>query len=164
MRKTVPFLFSTLLGMSLLGGCVSTENVTDEPEKPSEKETPILKVAIATNDMTRSESSASTKAADDEVAKAENTISKLKLAFYRGNTQVGLVDAKKIDGSKWECGVPTSNDELPDAVIAYANLPESQELSSPLNLISQLEINVVKNGDNFIMSSAHYFDKNIEMS
>ena len=95
MRKTVPFLFSTLLGMSLLGGCVSTENVTDEPEKPSEKETPILKVAIATNDMTRSESSASTKAADDEVAKAENTISKLKLAFYRGNTQVGLVDAKK---------------------------------------------------------------------
>ncbi|MEZ3551806.1 MAG: fimbria major subunit [Muribaculaceae bacterium] len=162
MRKTVPFLFSTLLGMSLLGGCVSTENVTDEPEKPSEKETPILKVAIATNDMTRSESSASTKAADDEVAKAENTISKLKLAFYRGNTQVGLVDAKKIDGSKWECGVPTSNDELPDAVIAYANLPESQELSSPLNLISQLEINVVKNGDNFIMSSAHYFDKNNE--
>lgn len=99
-------------------------------------------------------------------ATKENDISSLILAFYKieesGNSKSSLTYLYSLTAEQGtNSGEYTAKInpvmDLPNAVVAFANLPEGYSLSDALNNPA-LTVDDLQNGDLHVMSSARYYD------
>lgn len=104
-----------LIGASvvmMLSACSNSHDsgITDEPQSPEVAGS--VKIHLVSGDMTR--------AFEDEA------IESLYLAYYNDDILIDVVEAVKTDGSEdFTSEVPGNKDNLPNRILAYANLPET---------------------------------------
>ena len=151
LKSMKPFVLSSSLFLSSLilsAGCVNTTSLGDEPGDSPVRVAGRLHVRLVTGDYTRASSEAGTA--------EEDAVSSLHLAFYCGDSFLGVVEAEKTDGG-YEADVPSVGASRPDKVIAYANLDASSvaAIGCPLDNLRSLTSGTLSvEGKGFVMSAS----------
>lgn len=142
MKKMRLSVIGTLIMLLLSVSCVR-ETVVDEPE-PQAPVTKELRVRLVSGNYTR--------VTEDQ----ENAVKSLVLSLYKGDTFLESVQATK-DGSNW--GVSLTTKQIPDGVIAFANLALEKVPQKSLTELATHKITDLGNeSSGFVMTNSVYFD------
>lgn len=133
------------LALSVVFAGCSTGVVSDDPEPVVPESKVNLSVRVKANVLTRAD---------------ENAISTLYLAFYKSGQNPEFICLEKASvsesGDKYTVELPVSPLNLPDMVVAFANIADQEKMKNAL-ASSPATIGEIVDGDNLAMSTAVYF-------